>query len=163
VLNLAVALVIAAVGGLIGVKIGLPQGALLGSLIAVSFVNATGLLPIKRLPDPVVFGLYILISVELGSQVDRSTISTLSKAWLPTVAFVVALIGFTVLISVVITRLFDIDLATALYGTAPGALSGITAAGGQVGANVAVMIAMHTLRVTVIVVAIPLIHRLIAR
>jgi membrane AbrB-like protein len=160
-LNLLLALIVAAVGGLIGVKIGLPQGALLGSLIAVSIVNATGVMDVKRLPEPAMFAVYALIAVELGSRVDRSTIATLGKAWLPIVLFVIALIVFTVLVSIAMARLFDVSLATALYGTAPGALSGITAAGGEVGANVAVMTAMHTLRVTAIVVAIPLIHRLL--
>lgn len=162
-MNLLIALLVAAIGGLIGVKIGLPQGALLGSLIAVSIVNATGAVNVKRLPEPVMFAIYILISVELGSRVDRSTIATLGRAWLPIVLFVLVLIVFTVLVSVAMARFFDMSLATALYGTAPGALSGITAAGGQVGANVAVMTAMHTLRVTAIVIAIPLIHRLLIR
>lgn len=162
-MNLILAFALAVAGALLGVKIGLPQGMLLGSLAAVAVVNVTGLLEVPKLPAPLLFAMYVLIGVELGSEVNRSTIGVLSKAWLPAVLFVAGLIAMTVAAALLISRFSDIDLTTALFGTSPGALSGITAMGGEVGANVPVVASIHALRVTVIVLVIPWIHRMLVR
>lgn len=162
-MNLAIAFLIAVAGGLIGVRVGLPQGALLGSLIAVSVVNSTGALPIQKLPAPLLFAMYVLIGIELGAGVDRSTLGALAKAWIPTILFIAALLLVTVAFALLINRFFDLNLATSLFGTSPGAISGITAMGAAFGANIPVVAAMHTVRVTVLVFAIPWIYGLINR
>lgn len=162
-MNLVLAIAIAALGGLTGERLGLPQGALLGSLLSVALVNATGLVEVPRLPSPLVFTMFVLIGLELGSQVTQKSVAALGDAWLPAVLFVGGLILLTVGASLVITRFFALDLATSMFGTAPGAISGIAAMGAAVGANVPVIVAIHTLRVTAIVFAMPWLHRLIAR
>lgn len=106
-LNLLVGFAVAAVGGLIGLKIGLPQGALLG--------------------------------------------------------FIVVLLAVTVASSLLMSRFFGLDLATALFGTSPGALSGITAMARREGANAVIVAAIHTLRVVAIVVATPIIYRILVK
>lgn len=162
-MNLAIAVAVAAVGGFIGLRVGIPQGTLLGALLAVAIVNSTGVLEVPKLPEPLLFAMYVLIGVELGAEVNRQTVGALAKAWLPAVLFVAALLAMTVAASLVITRFSDLDLATALFGTSPGAISGITAMGGSVGANVPVVVAIHALRVTVIVLVIPLVYRILER
>lgn len=162
-MNFLIALLVAAAGGLIGIKVGLPQGALLGALIAVAVVNTTGVVHIQKLPSPAIFMMYALIGIELGAGVDKATFSALSKAWLPSVLFVALLLLMTVGASLFMVRFFGLDLATALFGTSPGAISGITALAADTGANVAVVVAIHTLRVTALVVAMPIIYKVLAR
>ena len=162
-MNLLIALGIAGVGGLAGWKLGIPQGVLLGSLIAISIANVSGWFQTQKLPGPALFVMYILIGIELGAGVDRSTMKALAHAWLPAVLFIIVLIGVTVLSSLVIARFTSLDLPTALFGTSPGAISGITAMAGATGANVAVVVAIHTLRVTALVFAIPWIYKLLTR
>lgn len=162
-MNFLIALLIASAGGLIGIKIGLPQGALLGALIAVALVNTTGVFQIQRLPSPAIFIMYALIGIELGAGVDRSTFAALSRAWVPAVLFVVLLLLMTVGASILMVRFFGIDLATALFGTSPGAISGITALAADTKANVAVVVAIHTLRVTALVIAMPIIYRVLSK
>lgn len=162
-MNLLIALVIASVGGLAGWKLGLPQGVLLGALVTVSVANAAGWFHTQKLPSPALFVMYVLIGIELGAGVDRDTVKALAHAWLPAVLFIVVLIGVTVLSSLIMARFTDLDLATAMFGTSPGAISGITAMAGATGANVAVVVAIHTLRVTALVFAIPWIYKLLTR
>ncbi len=162
-MNLLIGFAVAAVGGLIGIKVGLPQGALLGALIAIIIVNTTGILATPRLPAPLLFAMYVLIGLELGAGVDRSTFGALSKAWLPAVLFVTLLLAVTVVSSLIMAKFFGLDLATALFGTSPGALSGITAMARQEGANAVVVAAFHTLRVVAIVVATPIIYRILVK
>lgn len=162
-MSLVIAIAIAAVGGLIGTKIGLPQGALLGSLMLISVLNAGGVLKVGRLPGPLLFFMYVLIGVELGSRVDRSTLGELGKAWIPAILFVAVLLMVTVGFSLFISKFFGMDLATALFGTSPGAISGITTMGSSFGANIPVVVAIHTLRVTVVVFAIPWIYKLLTK
>lgn len=162
-MNLLIALAIATLGGLAGWKLGLPQGVLLGSLIAIALANVSGWFQTQKLPAPVLFVMYVLIGIELGAGVDRETVRSLANAWIPAVAFIVVLMGVTVISSLVIARFTDLDLPTALFGTSPGAISGITAMAGATGANVAVVVAMHTLRVTALVFAIPWIYKLLSR
>lgn len=162
VVKLLIVFAIAIVGGLVGTRVGLPQGALLGSLLAVSIVNSTSVFQSAKLPAPLLFLMYILIGIELGAGVDRSTLSALGKAWLPTVLLMILLLIATVGFALVVTRVFSLNLATALFGASPGAVSGITAMGAAVGANIPVVVAMHTVRVTVLLLAIPWIYNLLA-
>lgn len=162
-MNLLIAIVVGGIGGFIGLKIGLPQGALLGSLLLIAVINASGVMKVGTLPTPLLFVMYVLIGVELASRVDRSTLSALGRAWLPAILFVAALMIVTVLFSLLISKFFGLDLATSLFGTSPGAISGITTMGSSFGANVPVVVALHTLRVTVLVFAIPWIYKLLVR
>lgn len=162
-MNLLIAIAVGGIGGFIGLKIGLPQGALLGSLLLLAVMNASGVLKVGTLPTPLLFVMYVLIGVELASRVDRSTLGALGKAWLPAILFVAALLVVTVVFSLLISRFFSLDLATSLFGTSPGAISGITTMGSSFGANIPVVVAIHTLRVTVLVFAIPWIYKLLVR
>lgn len=162
-MNLVLAIVIAVIGGYLGERVGIPQGALLGSLLAVAAVNIAGVVDVPNLPRPLLFAMYILIGVELGSQVNRSTVAQLGQAWLPGVLFIAALIVATVAAAFLISRVFGLDFTTWIFSTAPGAFSGMAALGAGVGANVPVVVAVHALRVTVIVFAVPFIHRILVR
>ena len=162
-MRLLIAVTVGATGGLLGMKFGLPQGALLGSLLAVACLNISGVSQTGRLPAPLLFAMYVLIGVELGAGIDRKVITALGRAWLPAVGFVVALLLLTILASLIIVRFSSLDLPTALFGTSPGAISGITAMAADTGANVAVVVAIHTLRVTTLVFAMPWIYRVLSR
>ncbi|HVE76630.1 MAG TPA: AbrB family transcriptional regulator [Actinomycetota bacterium] len=162
-MNLVFALLVATVGGLIGMKIGLPQGALLGGLLAAAALNVSKLSTVPKLPAPLLFAMYVLIAVELGAGVERATLGALAKVWLPAVVYVALLVVFSVGCGLAIHKIYGGELSTWVMGTAPGAVSGIAALAADVKANVAVVVALHTLRVTAIVFLIPPLYKVLAR
>jgi membrane AbrB-like protein len=157
------AVLVAGLGGWLGVRFRLPAGALVGAMV-VGLIP--GLLEIGPLAWPgfVLSGAYLLLGSRVGSRFDRSIIQRL-WALLPfALGFVVALIVICAGIGWGLHLATNLDMLTALLATSPGGIDAATIAALDTGANVTMVVSIQMMRLLMMVLVGPfIIRRLVAR
>ncbi len=157
------AVLVAGLGGWLGVRFRLPAGALVGAMI-VGLIP--GLLEIGPLAWPgfVLSGAYLLLGSRVGSRFDRAIIRRL-WALLPfALGFVVALIVICAGIGWGLHLATNLDVLTSLLATSPGGIDAATIAALDTGANVTMVVSIQMMRLLIMVLVGPfIIRRLVAR
>jgi membrane AbrB-like protein len=141
----AATVLLGAVGGLIGHWSGFPTGALLGALVTVGSIN---LLSGDRVRLPELFGMTAraLMGTVIGSLVTVGLIARIGVNLRWAVLYTVLVIILGLLIGLVLYRITDMDLRTALTGTAPGGLPEMVALAEDVGARTDLVLGLHLVR-----------------
>lgn len=150
------------VGAWVGNKLKLPSGYLMGGLIL-------GLIAKGIVGGNVPYGGPIsLISQVLVAYILVATSSVDSIGRRPEVipialAYVLALLAFTTGLAFVLNKVFHIDLLTAMYGTAPGGLSGMAVTAVDAGADTAISAIFQVFRIILVMIATPLLAVLLSK
>ena len=149
-------------GAWLGNKLKLPSGYLMGGLILglVAKGIVGGNVPYS---GPMSFISQVLVAYIL---VATSSVDSLGKR--PEVipialVFVFALLLFTTGMAFLLNKLFHIDLLTAIYGTAPGGLSGMAITAVDAGAETAISAVFQVFRIILVMVATPLLAALLSK
>ena len=150
-------LVIAAIGGLVGAKLKIPAGAMVGAMIAVGAANLIGFR--GSLPPYFRTGAQIVVGGMIGLSITRETVIGLKSVAGPAVILIFSMIGFGLLAGFLISRVTDMDIVTALFSSTPGGMMEMTLMGeasGGMGAKIALM---QLARFMGIVLIMPLVIR----
>ena len=136
----------------------LPAGALIGAVIGAAVVNRIA--PRQGAASTGawvrVTGL-ILLGCVAGARLDHATLVILARMTVPLLAAVVGLLVLDALLAWVLVRHYGVDPLTAVMACAPGGVSEIALTAAQAGARMGVVLAVHGVRVLVVVtVALPL-------
>lgn len=134
-----------ALGGLAGHWSGFPTGALLGALITVGTINLVSGDRI-RLPEGFGFVARAMMGTVIGSLVTVGLISRIGANIRWAVLYTVLVILLGLAIGLLLYRFTDMDLRTALTGTAPGGLPEMVALASDVGARTDVVLGLHLVR-----------------
>ncbi|MGC5628265.1 AbrB family transcriptional regulator [Georgenia sp. Z1344] len=148
----------AAAGAALLDLLGVPAGILLGSVIGAALANRAipGTSAVTMPRGFRVVG-FVLIGCLTGVRLEPHALSVLARIALPVLASVALLLLLNVLLALLLVRRYKVDAMTAVLATAPGGLSEIVAVSMDWGARTSVVVAIHTVRVMVIVlVALPL-------
>ena len=154
-------LLVGALGGIIGVKLKLPAGALFGAMAATAIYNllsGKGYIPPQA--DTI---LQIVIGAAIGLNFNMETIKGLGSIFLSAVIMVAGLLIFSVILGWLIHRFTGIDLITAIFSASPGGLSNIVLISNAYGAQAHIVALLHTLRLISVVVFMPVIVKFISR
>ncbi|MDP3386568.1 MAG: AbrB family transcriptional regulator [Eubacteriales bacterium] len=156
-MNTVQTLVVAVLGGLIGLRLRIPAGALIGSIVASAIYNimsSKGYIPYNfRLVAQMVVGGYI------GLSFSRNSLSQVKSSLVPLIIMVVGMFAFSLLLGLFLYKVAGIDLATAMLGTAPGGIAEMSIIADSYGANVSIVASMHLIRIVSIVIFLPPIIR----
>lgn len=160
--ELLITLAVGITGGLVFVKLNIPGGALLGSLLAagVLHIQFTALAPT---PSWVRIGAQIAIGTMVGASIRREPLRRLfdrAPAILTTIMLVLSLALFS---GVLLVALTPFDLPTMLLATIPGGAADITAAALDLGGDAAVVGAFQIIRQTLVFGAIAVFGARLAR
>jgi uncharacterized protein len=146
----------AAVGAWVFTLLNLPAGTLIGAVVGSAVVNRSPWMPTGARPLPVpirVVGL-ALLGCAAGVRLDGDTLVALGHIALPLVASILALVVLDLVLAVVLVRRYDVDPLTAVLACAPGGVSEIAVTGAQMGAEMGVLLAIHTVRVLAVVLLV---------
>lgn len=152
-LDLLLTLSVGIVGGLAFVKLRIPGGALLGSLIATGLLHVQ-FTQLPPTPSVVRITAQIAIGTMVGASIRREPLKQLldrAPAILVTIAMVLSVALFS---GVLLVALTPFDLSTMLLATIPGGAADITAAALDLGTNAAVVGAFQIIRQTLVFGAI---------
>ncbi|MCR1898830.1 AbrB family transcriptional regulator [Irregularibacter muris] len=157
--KLMLTLLAAGAGGLLGIKLKIPAGAMIGSMFAVALLNIftdKGYIPgnFKLVAQMVIGGL-------IGLRFTKESFYELRELIFPTIILVIGLTTLCVITGYIVYRFTDLDLVTALFSTAPGGLADTTIIAEAYGADVKKVALMHLMRLITVITLLPLVIRYI--
>ncbi len=113
-----------------------------------------------ELPRGVFTGAQAVVGVTLGAYLQSSSLTALADSWLPVALVSLATLGFSLITGIVLSRVTELDPATAALGSIAGGASGIVGMSDELGGDDRLVAFMQYLRVLVVVVLTPAIAAL---
>ena len=150
-------LAVAAAGGLIGYKLKLPVGGMVGSMIAVIIFNVATEKAVFYSELRIV--LQIFSGAMIGSQIGREDLLEMKKIIYPTALLLVSMVLLNLTFGTLMYVLSDLDLATALFASSPGGVSDMAIISADLGANPAYVAIIQLCRLLTIFIFMPPIFR----
>jgi membrane AbrB-like protein len=143
-------------------RIKLPSPEFLAGLFIAAVCNPL-FLQIESFP-PVgqLFAVWI-IGTSIGTQINRKSLSAVKRHALPCGFLVVTQIAFGVLLGWILYKTTSISLMTAIIGTCPTGMDAMVILATEMNTNVSLVTAMHTARVIIVMIIMPLIIRRAAK
>jgi membrane AbrB-like protein len=154
-------LIIACIGGFIGLKIRLPAGALVGSMLFVAIYNilsGSGAIPanLKAVAQIIVGGL-------IGLYFTKQFVLDLKNLIVPVLILTAGMMASCVILGFLISKLTGLDLLTALFSSAPGGLTDVTLISEAYGADISKVAVLHLARMITVITILPLIIKLFTK
>jgi uncharacterized protein len=156
-LTVAFVLIFGGIGGIVGYRLPVPAGVLVGTLVAVGIGGGgVALLGLPQLAiPPGTYGLLqILLGMLVGFRMTRVELREGARALLPASLLAVVIISASVGAALVAVQLTSLDPVTALFAAAPGGLTEMTAVGASFGADGAAVASVQLVRVLLAVAVV---------
>lgn len=149
----------ALLGGVIGLLIGVPAGGIVGALIgSAAFELVTGRsVPLARFR----IGVQVLAGVVIGLGVSSSLLGEIGQLALAGAVIIPVQLIFWLIASWLLVRLSGYKLSTAALASTPGGISGVIPVAEETGADAVIVTFMHLVRLSTIVVFVPVIATLL--
>ncbi|WP_211254931.1 AbrB family transcriptional regulator [Nevskia soli] len=161
--SLAMVLAIAVLSQLAGRALRLSAWALLGPMLVLSGLHASGLIEF-HLPRWLLAACYALLGWNIGLGFRRNTLINAAHALLPVIASALALIAFCAGLSWCLSMLLHIDPLTAYLATSPGGLDSvaiIAASSPQV--DMSFVMALQGVRLIFVIALAPTLVKLVVK
>ena len=156
--------VLAVVAGLVVARLTkLPAASLLGPLLVAVALSASGVFGAVTVPDPLQNLGYALIGVQVGLRFTRESLRSIAGLLPAAVALIAAVIVACAGMGVLLSAVTGVDRLTAYLATTPGGLYAVLATAADSGCDVTYVLAVQVIRVFVMLLAIPLLARMLAR
>jgi uncharacterized protein len=158
VLAWGVTVLVAAVGGWLGVRLRLPAGAFLGPLLVGVPLTALGV-PVGALPPGMLPLSMWVLGVRVGSQFDAAAVRELRRVALGALGGAVAVVGGCVLLAWAWSALGGVDLLTTYFATSPGGADTVLAIALGTHASLSLVLAVQVGRLLLIFFVVPSLFR----
>lgn len=146
-------LIVAGVGGFIGVRLKIPAGALIGAMVSVALF---GMMAGKgEIPNSVKLIAQTMVGGVIGLNFTMETFKGMKSLILPALILVVGLVLYSILLGWIIHKVSNLDLITALFCSAPGGLADMTIISEAYGANIQQVASLHLIRLVTIITMLP--------
>ncbi|MDQ3316889.1 MAG: AbrB family transcriptional regulator [Actinomycetota bacterium] len=156
-MTVAVVLIFGGIGAIVGYRLPVPAGVLVGTLVAVG-IGGGGVallgLPQLSVPPGTYSLLQILLGMLVGFRMTREELHEGAYALLPACLLAAIIISASVGAALVAVPLTSLDPVTALFAAAPGGLTEMTAVGASFGADGAAVASVQLVRVLLAVAVV---------
>ena len=156
-LTVAVVLTFGGVGAIVGYRLPLPAGVLVGTLVTVG-IGGGGVallgLPQLSVPPGTYSLLQILLGMLVGFRMTREELREGARALLPASLLAVIVISASVGAALVAVPITSLDPVTALFAAAPGGLTEMTTVSASFGADGAAVASVQLVRVLLAVAVV---------
>jgi uncharacterized protein len=160
-LQLILTLVIAALGGWVGLKLRIPAGTLLGALLFTVLYNL--IFEQAYVPRDFRPWLQMLAGILIGSSIQRRDVRELKHLVIPCVIMIVNMIILNLVFGYLVYRFSTLDLITSLLATAPGGMTDMSLIAAELGGEMIPVTVLHLVRLLVILALLPLIFSRLRR
>ena len=161
-ISLPIFLAVGTVGGYLGMKLKIPAGALIGSLLAMICFKLISRVD-WNVPKTFTFVLQVFLGIMVGASFQPGMLKVMGRVFFPVITSTLLLVGTGLLISMVFTRMGLLDMGTAYLATSPGAMSALLVVALDSGKDAAVITCFHFFRVVFIILTMPLIYKYLFR
>lgn len=148
----------AAAGGFLFRWLGVPAGAVIGSICATLLVNV--LVRSLSLPRAARFIVQVCCGCFVGCQITREALASIGTLLLPMGLVVVEVLCMAFITSWLIGKLTKLDRPTALFSCIPGGIAEMSLLSEELGLDTPKIVAAHTCRIITVIVLMPLLIRL---
>ncbi|MES1973880.1 MAG: AbrB family transcriptional regulator [Pseudomonadota bacterium] len=158
----ALTLVIATIGGWLGMRLKLPAGAMIGAMMLGTLLNIAGLVRLE-LPGWLLAMSYAVVGWRIGLHFTRDIVTAAARA-LPRILLSIALlIGISAAIGKLLATFSGIDPLTAYLATSPGGMDSVAIIAASTKVDVPYVMALQALRFFACLVAGPALARFAAK
>lgn len=116
-MNLYITVCVALIGGYLGLKMHIPAGALIGSMIAAALLNVG--FDTAYMPSALKFYTQVTTGTFIGAKICKGDLKNLKTIFKPALLLVVIMILFAVSTGLIIHAVSDLSISTALFAMAP--------------------------------------------
>jgi hypothetical protein len=155
-------LLIAAGGGLIGMALRIPAGALLVPMAMAALLEATGLVNIV-LPPWLLAITYACLGWSIGLSFNRQILQHAARALLPIMLAIGVMIGVCAALAAVLVHYAGIDPLTAYLATSPGGMDSVAIIGAASKADLSFVMALQVVRLVIVLILGPPLARFVAQ
>ena len=149
------------VGGVLGAKLKIPAGALIGAMLTIIVFKMTMKMH-WEIPRGFTFALQVFLGIMVGATFQPELLHVMKKIAFPVIISCVVLVGTGILMAIILTRLGLLDIGTAYLGTSPGAMSALIVMAFDSGAQPMLVVCFHFVRVVFVILTAPLIFKWIS-
>jgi membrane AbrB-like protein len=160
--DFTVTLMIAAVGGALGVRLRIPAGGLLVPMMIGAVCEGMGLVTIT-LPQWLLAMSYAFLGWSVGLGFTREILIHATRALPQILLAIFAIIGICGALAFVLVEAAGIDPITAYLATCPGGVDSVAIIGASSKADLSFVMTLQTLRLLIVLMAGPSIARFIAQ
>lgn len=153
--NILITLVVATMGGIFGSRFKIPAGALVFSMLSVAIFSL--LIKPIGLPQNFKIGAQIIIGSIIGSGFNREILGNMVKYFLPVLVSVLFMLSVSIFVGFLFHKITGLDLATALFSTAPGGLTDMVLIADELGAKTGIVVMVHFIRLVTVISFFPII------
>jgi membrane AbrB-like protein len=159
-MELIVTLIIGMIGGLFALKIKVPAGAMVGSMLSVALYNIiTGE---AYFPQDLRVITQIATGAFIGAGITKKDVLDLKLMIKPAVLMVSTMIILDLFLGYIMFKITDIDLVTSLFACAPGGLVDMSIISTDLGADSSKVALLQMVRLMSVLIILPPIIRIIS-
>ncbi|HET6627226.1 MAG TPA: AbrB family transcriptional regulator [Nocardioidaceae bacterium] len=139
----------------------IPAGSLLGPLLVAVGLSVSGVLGTVTVPSLLANAGYALIGVQVGLRFTRASLRSVVRLLPWAVVLILVVIAACAAMGVFLSSVTGIDGLSAYLATTPGGVYAVLAMAADSGADVTYVLAVQVIRVFVMLLAAPLLARLL--
>jgi membrane AbrB-like protein len=155
-------LLVAAVGAIVGLRLRIPAGAMLGPLALGAILHATMDVSMA-LPQWFLALSYAVLGWRVGLGFNRQILRHAARATPQIMASILFLVAFCGCLAWMLTVFADVDPLTAYLATSPGGLDSVAIIAATTHVDVAFVITLQTMRLVLVILLGPAISTFVAR
>lgn len=152
-----------AIGLLAARYLRIPAGSLLGPLLVAVTLSVTGVLGTTAVPSVLEGTGYALIGIQVGLRFTRASLRSIASLLPLATVLIGVVIAACAAMGALLSVVTGIDGLSAYLATTPGGLYAVLAIAADSGADVTYVLAVQVIRVFVMLLAAPLLARLLPR
>jgi membrane AbrB-like protein len=162
--GLSTAIVLAVVGMWLGKRFGIPGGGLIGPMLVAAVIGGTALSRGFAPQGPFKELLMVVVGLEVGLMFDARVIRALARSVPLIVGAIGAMCGVVAALAFGVGALTGVPFADAYLATTPGGINAVVAsASSSAESNMALIATTQSLRLIVVVLALPLVVAVVSR
>ncbi|MBL4938225.1 AbrB family transcriptional regulator [Clostridium sp. YIM B02515] len=151
--NLILTILVGFMGGIIALRLKVPAGAMVGSMIFTAAFNiATGRV---FMPQDVKVVTQIAAGAFIGAGITRKDVVDLKFVIKPAVLMVLSMILLDLLMGYIMYKVTGVDLTTCLFASAPGGIVDMSLISSDMGADTSKVAILQMIRLLIVFIVLP--------
>lgn len=145
--------IIAAIGGYIFNALDVPAGGMIGAIVVTVAMNLK--FEDSHLPKKAKQIARVGVGCYIGVLIKEEFIADLHTLIFPSIVVIIGITLFTVIMAIMMSKIFKIDLVTAMLMSMPGGITEISVIADDFGADQAKIMCVHSLRLICVITLFP--------
>lgn len=161
ILALLLTICVAILGGCIGLKLRIPAGAMIGAMIATAMLHVA--FEAAYMPPGLKFYTQVATGAYIGAKISMDDVRELKRILKAAAVLVAIMLAYAVGVGLLLYRISDLSVATALFAMAPGGITDMTLISMDFDAESSVVALIQTLRLVATICVLPTLIKRVCR